>query len=87
RIRQALGDDRLHYFGISYGTELGGVYAHLFPAFPPAAGDATSRRPAPVRPLHARPPPPTFAPDPSRGTVKTPRPPIERTGAGGRIDS
>ncbi|MEU3098194.1 hypothetical protein ABZ690_26410, partial [Streptomyces sp. NPDC006967] len=22
---------RLHYFGISYGTELGGVYAHLFP--------------------------------------------------------
>ncbi|MGW0583412.1 alpha/beta hydrolase, partial [Streptomyces sp. NPDC002920] len=21
----------LHYFGISYGTELGGVYAHLFP--------------------------------------------------------
>ncbi|MGW3678601.1 alpha/beta hydrolase [Streptomyces prasinus] len=31
RIRQALGDDRLHYFGISYGTELGGVYAHLFP--------------------------------------------------------
>ncbi|MEU9104691.1 alpha/beta hydrolase [Streptomyces xanthophaeus] len=31
RIRQALGDDKLHYFGISYGTELGGVYAHLFP--------------------------------------------------------
>ncbi|MET8220647.1 alpha/beta hydrolase [Streptomyces hirsutus] len=31
RIRQALGDDRLTYFGISYGTELGGVYAHLFP--------------------------------------------------------
>ncbi|MFD0223813.1 alpha/beta hydrolase [Streptomyces hirsutus] len=31
RIRQALGDDRLNYFGISYGTELGGVYAHLFP--------------------------------------------------------
>ncbi|MER7714885.1 alpha/beta hydrolase [Streptomyces werraensis] len=31
RIRQALGDDRMHYFGISYGTELGGVYAHLFP--------------------------------------------------------
>ncbi|MFG2998370.1 alpha/beta hydrolase [Streptomyces sp. NPDC048340] len=31
RIRRALGDDRLHYFGISYGTELGGVYAHLFP--------------------------------------------------------
>ncbi|MFD5470147.1 alpha/beta hydrolase [Streptomyces sp. NPDC127105] len=30
-IRQALGDSRLHYFGISYGTELGGVYAHLFP--------------------------------------------------------
>ncbi|MFE6284670.1 alpha/beta hydrolase [Streptomyces sp. NPDC057877] len=30
-MRQALGDDRMHYFGISYGTELGGVYAHLFP--------------------------------------------------------
>ncbi|MFJ5552993.1 alpha/beta hydrolase [Streptomyces sp. NPDC093225] len=31
RLREALGDDKLHYFGISYGTELGGVYAHLFP--------------------------------------------------------
>ncbi|MFF2651231.1 alpha/beta hydrolase [Streptomyces sp. NPDC058045] len=30
-IRQVLGDRRLHYFGISYGTQLGGVYAHLFP--------------------------------------------------------
>ncbi|MFF5154883.1 alpha/beta hydrolase [Streptomyces sp. NPDC000348] len=30
-MRQVLGDDVLHYFGISYGTELGGVYAHLFP--------------------------------------------------------
>ncbi len=30
-MRQVLDDDRLHYFGISYGTELGGVYAHLFP--------------------------------------------------------
>ncbi|WP_318201515.1 alpha/beta hydrolase [Streptomyces sp. SCL15-4] len=30
-MRQVLGDDELHYFGISYGTELGGVYAHLFP--------------------------------------------------------
>ncbi|MEU9667105.1 alpha/beta hydrolase [Streptomyces bobili] len=30
-MREVLGDDRLHYFGISYGTELGGVYAHLFP--------------------------------------------------------
>ncbi|MEU7040397.1 alpha/beta hydrolase [Streptomyces varsoviensis] len=30
-LRQALGDEKLHYFGISYGTELGGVYAHLFP--------------------------------------------------------
>jgi pimeloyl-ACP methyl ester carboxylesterase len=30
-IRQALGDEKMHYFGISYGTELGGVYAHLFP--------------------------------------------------------
>ncbi|MEV4336213.1 alpha/beta hydrolase [Streptomyces sp. NPDC049590] len=30
-MRQVLGDGRLHYFGMSYGTELGGVYAHLFP--------------------------------------------------------
>lgn len=30
-MREVLGDDRLYYFGISYGTELGGVYAHLFP--------------------------------------------------------
>ncbi|MEU6663261.1 alpha/beta hydrolase [Streptomyces sp. NPDC046821] len=29
--RQVLGDDRLHYLGVSYGTQLGGVYAHLFP--------------------------------------------------------
>ncbi|MFJ8883501.1 alpha/beta hydrolase [Streptomyces sp. NPDC102402] len=30
-IRRALGDGKLSYFGISYGTELGGTYAHLFP--------------------------------------------------------
>ncbi|MFC3575752.1 alpha/beta hydrolase [Streptomyces yaanensis] len=30
-MRQVLGDGTMHYFGISYGTELGGVYAHLFP--------------------------------------------------------
>ncbi|MEU7166467.1 alpha/beta hydrolase [Streptomyces morookaense] len=30
-MRQALGDGELHYFGVSYGTELGGVYAHLYP--------------------------------------------------------
>ena len=30
-MRQVLGDSQMHYFGISYGTELGGVYAHLFP--------------------------------------------------------
>ncbi|MEU0739512.1 alpha/beta hydrolase [Streptomyces sp. NPDC006134] len=30
-MRHVLGDDKLHYLGISYGTELGGVYAHLFP--------------------------------------------------------
>ncbi|POG45047.1 peptidase [Streptomyces sp. ZL-24] len=30
-IRQVLGDDKLSYLGFSYGTELGGTYAHLFP--------------------------------------------------------
>ncbi len=30
-MRQVLGDDKLYYFGISYGTELGGVYAHEYP--------------------------------------------------------
>ncbi|MFD6834123.1 alpha/beta fold hydrolase [Streptomyces diastaticus] len=30
-MRQVLGDEKLYYMGISYGTELGGVYAHLFP--------------------------------------------------------
>ncbi|WSJ91130.1 alpha/beta hydrolase [Streptomyces sp. NBC_01304] len=30
-MRQVLGDKKLHYLGFSYGTELGGVYAHLFP--------------------------------------------------------
>jgi pimeloyl-ACP methyl ester carboxylesterase len=30
-MRKVLGDDKFHYFGISYGTELGGVYAHLYP--------------------------------------------------------
>ncbi|WP_229869241.1 alpha/beta hydrolase [Streptomyces inusitatus] len=31
-LRQVLGDEKLHYLGFSYGTELGAVYAHLFPA-------------------------------------------------------
>ncbi|MEU6083832.1 alpha/beta hydrolase [Streptomyces sp. NPDC047108] len=30
-MRQVLGDKKLNYFGISYGTQLGGVYAHLYP--------------------------------------------------------
>ncbi|MCM2389047.1 alpha/beta hydrolase [Streptomyces albipurpureus] len=30
-MRQVLGDSKLHYLGFSYGTELGAVYAHLFP--------------------------------------------------------
>jgi pimeloyl-ACP methyl ester carboxylesterase len=30
-MRQVLGEDKLNYFGTSYGTQLGGVYAHLFP--------------------------------------------------------
>ena len=31
RIRVALGDATMNYLGFSYGTELGAVYAHLFP--------------------------------------------------------
>ena len=30
-LRAALGDKKLNYLGYSYGTELGGVYAELFP--------------------------------------------------------
>ncbi|MFI0355559.1 alpha/beta hydrolase [Actinomadura sp. 9N407] len=30
-MRYLLGDEKLNYFGVSYGTRLGGVYAHLFP--------------------------------------------------------
>jgi pimeloyl-ACP methyl ester carboxylesterase len=32
QIRGALGDDHMDYLGFSYGTELGWVYAHLFPS-------------------------------------------------------
>lgn len=31
QIRKAVGDEKLTYLGYSYGTELGGVYATLFP--------------------------------------------------------
>ena len=31
-IRQSVGDAQLNYLGFSYGTELGSVYAHLFPS-------------------------------------------------------
>ncbi|CAL9419985.1 Carboxylesterase A [Streptomyces sp. enrichment culture] len=30
-LRQVLGDSQLHYYGASYGTKLGAVYAHLYP--------------------------------------------------------
>ncbi|GGU53081.1 alpha/beta hydrolase [Streptomyces lavendofoliae] len=30
-VRHVLGDRKLHYMGFSYGTQLGGTYAHLFP--------------------------------------------------------
>ena len=32
RLRAALGDDRLSYLGLSYGTYLGAVYADMFPS-------------------------------------------------------
>lgn len=31
QIRQAVGDAQMNYLGFSYGTELGSIYAHLFP--------------------------------------------------------
>ena len=31
RIRQALGDPKISFYGLSYGTMLGAVYADLFP--------------------------------------------------------
>ncbi|MEU6848588.1 alpha/beta hydrolase [Actinacidiphila alni] len=31
-MRYLLGDRKLHYFGVSYGTALGAVYAHLYPS-------------------------------------------------------
>jgi len=31
RLRQAVGDPRLNYLGVSYGTYLGATYANLFP--------------------------------------------------------
>jgi pimeloyl-ACP methyl ester carboxylesterase len=31
RVREAVGDDKLHYLGFSYGTEIGAWYAQLFP--------------------------------------------------------
>lgn len=30
-IRQVVGDPKMHYFGTSYGTQLGATYAELFP--------------------------------------------------------
>ncbi|WP_329126413.1 alpha/beta hydrolase [Streptomyces sp. NBC_01465] len=30
-MRYLLGDKKLNYFGVSYGTKLGAVYAHLYP--------------------------------------------------------
>jgi pimeloyl-ACP methyl ester carboxylesterase len=32
RIRAAMGDAEMNYLGFSYGTELGAVYAHLYPS-------------------------------------------------------
>ncbi len=38
RLREALGDDQLTYYGISYGSFLGTTYANLFPARVRAVG-------------------------------------------------
>jgi pimeloyl-ACP methyl ester carboxylesterase len=31
QIRKAVGEEKMNYLGFSYGTELGSIYAHLFP--------------------------------------------------------
>ncbi|MFF0290840.1 alpha/beta fold hydrolase [Streptomyces sp. NPDC005262] len=31
-MRYLLGDEQLHYYGVSYGATLGAVYAHLYPS-------------------------------------------------------
>ncbi|WP_369028588.1 alpha/beta fold hydrolase, partial [Nocardia farcinica] len=31
-LRRAVGDDKLTYHGISYGTQVGAIYANMFPS-------------------------------------------------------
>ena len=73
-MRQVLGDDKLHYFGISYGTELGGVYAHLFPKkrrAGPSSTRSSTRRRTPNRARSAR---PRASSSPSTTSPRTARP-------------
>ena len=44
-IRAALGAEKINYFGYSYGTYLGAVYAKLFPRARAAPGAGLDRRP------------------------------------------
>ena len=44
-IRRALGEDEISYFGFSYGSELGGTWATLFPDTVRAAVSRRRRRP------------------------------------------
>jgi pimeloyl-ACP methyl ester carboxylesterase len=30
-MREAVGDEKLHYYGVSYGTLLGSMYANMYP--------------------------------------------------------
>jgi hypothetical protein len=46
-MRQVLGDAKLYYFGISYGTELGGVYATCSPGT--SGGPSSTRSSTPHR--------------------------------------
>src|SRR3954469_4589068 len=53
RLRAALGDERIHYYGVSYGSFLGDTYANLFPGRVGRLGIDGLLHPAPSAPARA----------------------------------